>query len=284
MAEHSTIEWTDHTFNPWLGCTALSPACDFCYAEAWSKRTGNAHLWQGERRRTTAALWQGPLKWNARCAAAGIRERVFCASLADVFDNQVPSRWRDDLWHRIDQCRSLDWMLLTKRPENIAKMLPTEAIGAPLWGAGWPHVWLGTTIEDRARLRRLDHLRRVPAAVRFLSCEPLLEDLGDLDLSGIHLVIGGGESGPHARITPPEAARSLRDVCAAQRVPFFWKRHGEWIAVEDLRRLPGGTGPGFGVFDHCRHDLTHGMVRVGKKAAGRLLDGVTHDAMPEVRR
>lgn len=240
MAENSKIEWCHHTFNCWLGCTALSPACDLCYAETWAKRTGQAHLWQGERRRTSATLWQQPHKWNARCAAAGIRERVFCASLADVFDNQVPTRWRDDLWHLIDQTPHLDWMLLTKRPENIAKMLPTPAIGAPAWGEGWPNVWLGTTVEDRARLRRIEALRRVPARMRFLSCEPLLEDLGAIDLLGIDLVIGGGESGGKARPTMLPWARSLRDQCAAAGVAFFLKQLSgpKGRAIKDIAAFP----------------------------------------------
>ena len=142
MAENSAIEWTHHTMNFWVGCTALSPACDHCYAEAWAKRTGHPELWTGERRRTSATLWQQPLKWDRRCAAAGTRERVFTNSLADFFDNQVPSRRRDDAWHRIDQCRHLDWMVLSKRPKNGPKMLPGPATGAPEWAtagrtSGW---------------------------------------------------------------------------------------------------------------------------------------------------
>ena len=325
MAENSKIKWTTHTFNPWVGCTALSPACDHCYAEGWAKRTGNAHLWQGERRRTSAALWRQPLKWDARCTASGIRERVFCASLADVFDNQVPMRWRDDLWHRIDQCRHLDWMLLTKRPENIAKMLPTGAIGAPAWGTGWPNVWLGTTVEDRARLRRIDVLRRVPAVVRFLSIEPLLEDLGEINLTGIHLVIVGGESGPGARPMHPAWARSIRDQCAAQGVPYFFKQWGDWLPGQNdehphMLEPPhlgggrrsvahwqdGGWGPRNAPRPESRNyvmwspdgdahlggsrgrdgffTVAAWAMRVGKKAAGRLLDGVEHNGIPEVRR
>lgn len=248
------IEWCDFTFNPWVGCTALSPACDFCYAEGWAKRTGQAHLWQGERRRTTPDNWRQPHKWNRRAADLGIRYRVFCASLADVFDNQIYSRWRDDLWHLIDQTPHLDWMLLTKRPENIPKMLPTPAIGAPAWGDGWPNVWLGTTVEDRARTRRIGVLRKVPAAVRFLSCEPLLEDLGAVDLTGINLVIAGGESGPKARPMQAGWARSLRDQCAEAGVAYHFKQWGE-------------------------HD--EDGTRVGKKTAGRLLDGVEHNGMPD---
>lgn len=276
MAENSKIEWTHHTFNPWVGCTRLTPACDNCYAEVWSRRAGSPELWSGERRRTSASNWQQPLKWDRAAAAAGIRQRVFCASLADVFDNQVPTRWRDDLWHRIDQTPNLDWMLLTKRPQNIAKMLPTAEIGAPAWGDGWSNVWLGTTVEDRERLRNIDHLRSVPAAVRFLSIEPLLEDLGEIDLSGIHLVIVGGESGPGARAMSPNWVRSIREQCAAQEVPFFFKQWGEFAPTHELRcNEPGIAGRLWVNFDP---DTS--VCRVGKKAAGRLLDGITHDAMP----
>ncbi|ACL58708.1 phage Gp37/Gp68 family protein [Methylobacterium nodulans] len=300
MAENSKIEWCHHTFNPWVGCTRISPACDHCYAEAWAKRTGQPHLWTGERRRTSASNWQQPLKWDRAAAAAGERHRVFCASLADFFDNQVPSRWRDDAWHLINQTPHLDWMLLTKRPQNIAKMLPGPAIGAPAWGEGWPNVWLGTTIEDRARLRNLEALRAVPARVRFLSCEPLLEDLGQVDLTGIHLVIVGGESGPGARPMHPDWARSLRDQCQTAGVAFHFKQHGHYAEVSpedhhrDYIRAANGKGPW--PFDRvvdrdgtvlpgdsmCIGTRVY-MRPMGKKAAGRLLDGRTWDQMPEKR-
>lgn len=227
MAENSKIEWTDHTFNPWVGCTKVSPACDHCYAEGWAKRTGHPELWAGERRRTSAANWQGPRKWNraAEGAIAQRRPRVFCASLADVFDNQIPERWRDDLWHLIDQTPHLDWLLLTKRPQNIAKMLPTPAIGAPAWGDGWPNVWLGTTVESQEEAdRRIPHLQAVPAAVRFLSCEPLLEPVHLRDRRGIDWVICGGESGGGARTMAPAWAASLRDQCGVAGIAFFMKQ------------------------------------------------------------
>jgi protein gp37 len=265
MAENTRIEWADHTFNPWVGCTKVSPACDHCYAEGWAKRTGQPHLWQGDRRRTSAANWQQPLKWNRQAERDGCRFRVFCASLADVFDNQVPARWRHDLWHRIDQTPHLDWLLLTKRPQNVAKMLPDTATGVKPWGDGWPNVWLGTTVENQAEAdRRIPHLLAVPAAVHFLSCEPLL---GPVDLTTIYhdqtmtdalegmsesnvidagdryvavnpvyrrhpridWVIAGGESGHGARPSHPAWFRSLRDQCAAAGVPFHFKQHGAWI-------------------------------------------------------
>lgn len=227
MGENSKIEWTDHTFNPWVGCTKVSPACDNCYAEGWAKRTGQADLWNGERRRTTAANWRKPLKWDDAAKAEGVRRRVFCASLADVFDNQVPEAWRDDLWRLIDLTPNLDWLLLTKRPQNIAKMLP-EA-----WEPnGWRNVWLGTTVESQAEAaRRIPVLLAVPARIRFLSCEPLL---GPLDLDdvlyptgvapGIDWAIVGGESGGHARYMEPTWARKILTDCRTAGVAAFMKQ------------------------------------------------------------
>ena len=180
MAENTAIEWTDHTFNPWVGCTRISPACDNCYAADWARRAGKPGLWEpgAERQRTSAENWRKPLKWNrdsaARVAAGGRRTRVFCASLADVFDNQVPPEWRADLWALIRATPDLDWQLLTKRPQNIADMLPSD------WADGWPNVWLGATVEDQERAdRNIPHLLAIPARVRFLSVEPLL---GPVDL------------------------------------------------------------------------------------------------------
>lgn len=243
MGENTKIEWAHHTFNPWLGCQKVSSACDHCYAESWSKRTGQAHLWNGERRRTTPANWQQPIKWNREAEAGGIRFRVFCASLADVFDNKVPVRWRDDLWHRIEQTPNLDWLVLTKRPQNITKMLPNVEAGHKPWGAGWDNVWLGTTAENQEEAdRRIPHLLAVPAAKRFLSVEPLLghldvrpylpnklwNDLPSWKQPEIDWVIVGGESGPGARPMHPGWARSLRDQCQAAGIPYLFKQWGEW--------------------------------------------------------
>ena len=258
MGQDSKIEWTDHTFNPWVGCTKVSPACDHCYAEAWAKRTGHPELWTGERRRTTAANWQQPLKWN-KVASLSRRPRVFCASLADVFDNQVPTRWRDDLWHRIDQTPNIDWLLLTKRPQNIPKMLPDPRTSVPAWGDGWPNVWLGTTIENKQHgAARAFHLAQVPAKVRFWSVEPLLEDLGNLTplcfydtaIDGrvaVDWVIVGGESGGQARHMNPDWARSIRDQCALRseniygEAAFFMKQMTKKAPIPDdlmIREFP----------------------------------------------
>lgn len=205
---------------------------------------------------------------------------MFCASLADVFDNQVPEIWRSDLFELIEDTHSLDWMLLTKRPQNISKML------WPKWDFGTPfNVWLGTTVEDRERLRNIDHLRAVPAAVRFLSIEPLLEELGEIDLTGIDLVIVGGESGPGARPMHPAWVRSICGQCAAAGVAFFFKQWGDWhpwgeaLADRTKNYLSFGKDP-------ARYRILDDeaiVARVGKKAAGRILDGVEHNGMPEAR-
>lgn len=227
MAENSKIEWTDHTFNPWVGCTKISPACDHCYAESWAKRAGSPELWVGYRRRTTAANWRQPIKWNRDAEASGVRRKVFCASLADVFDNQADPIWRRDLWDLIMGTQWLDWLLLTKRPQNIAKMLPER------WT--WParghlsNVWLGTTVENQDEAeRRIPQLLSIQAAVHFLSCEPLLGivHLPKQDPTGHPLdwVICGGESGGKARMMEEHWARSLRDQCGYMDVAFFMKQ------------------------------------------------------------
>lgn len=281
MGAGTKIEWATHTFNPWVGCTKVSPACDHCYAEGWAKRAGSPELWQGERRRTSESYWKQPLKWNVEAVKLKSRPRVFCASLADVFDNQVPEQWRADLWEVIASTPNLDWLLLTKRPQNIAKMLP------PLWPE--PNVWLGTTVENQEEAgRRIPHLLAVPAVVHFLSCEPLL---GPVNLApfghvvadgiafGFDWVIAGGESGPGARPSNPDWFRWLRDECADAGTAFFFKQHGEWGVecmppVYDSHRWP------------IKPDELEGGVwsyRVGKKRAGRLLDGTEHNAVPHDR-
>lgn len=317
MGENTKIEWADFTFNPWIGCTRVSPACDNCYAEAQASRYWpGEQLWAGNRKRTSENNWRQPLKWNRQAAefraAHGRPPMVFCASLADVFDNQVPDEWRRDLWALIDATPNLIWLLLTKRPQNIRKMLPVNYIGLTDRGwPAWPNVWLGTTVENQAEAdRRIPHLLAVPAAKRFLSCESLL---GLVDLrevcdghafynaftgnkwhdgyglsnferstsGGIDWVIAGGESGPHARPSHPDWFRSLRDQCAAAGVPFFFKQWGEWSA----NAFHGSDRDPMHIFDRAegRPDGLHQAVyRVGKKAAGRHLDGIIHDARPEV--
>ncbi|MBP2232544.1 protein gp37 [Azospirillum agricola] len=305
MAENSAIEWTHATFNPWLGCTKLSAACDNCYAEPLVVcRLGGAWGSGAPRRRTAASTWKAPLSWDRKAAKEGRRMRVFCASLADVFDAEVPDAWRDDLFGLICSTPHLDWLLLTKRPAVARKYLgDQDRIGAAwcdathkvLGGADpgpapqWPlpNVWLGTTVEDQKMADlRIPLLLETPAAVRFLSMEPLL---GPVSIPGLYpvgedgivttpaldWVIAGGESGPGARPTHPDWFRSVRDQCAEAGVPFLFKQHGDWVSSAEI---------GFAGHEH-RPAITmapYEMMRVGKKAAGRHLDGVLHDSYPVV--
>lgn len=207
------IQWADFTFNPWWGCTKVSPACDHCYAEALSKRVGGSPWGKGKHwgpgsLRTVASekIWREPLRWNKAAMYDGVRRRVFCASMADVFedrDDLLPVRAR--LYDLVDATPCLDWLLLTKRPQNAGRLwlLAARQAGTPgtlLDGSFWqPNVWLGTTIEDnRRKAERLPYLLAAPAAVRFVSYEPALEFVDFTD-SGIDWLIIGGESGAGAR-------------------------------------------------------------------------------------
>lgn len=258
MGENTGISWADHTFNPWIGCTKVSPACDNCYAEAWDRRWGNG--WGSyNRRRTAPSTWNDVRKWNRAAAGAALRPIVFCSSLSDVFDNStaITSGWHGDLWHLIHECQNLIFALLTKRPQNIKKMMPEE-YGTPTWGDGWHNVWLGTTVENQKEAdRRLPHLLDIPAALHFVSAEPLLERVdfsryllpmggagSCVDIDGnwwhapgscsncrdsIRWMIAGGESGPGARLMHPDWVRDLKDQCARRYVPFHFKQWGDWL-------------------------------------------------------
>lgn len=240
MAENSKIEWTDHTFNPWVGCTKVSPACDNCYAELWANRAGTPALWQGERRRTTPTNWRLPLKWDAAAKAAGKRTRVFCASLADVFDNSIDVQWRADLFGLIRLTPNLDWLLLTKRIGNAMAMI--EELQEP--DKNWwplPNVWLGATVVTRSEFDRdVDKLRATSAVVLFLSMEPLIESMGDIDLTGIHWVIVGGESGSKAREMRGTWAEQIRHRCESYGSAFFFKQGSthNWQRYKDFESFP----------------------------------------------
>ena len=227
MSDNSKIEWTDATWNPVTGCTKVSPGCDHCYAEAlmdtrWGKVEWGPH---GERKRTSDANWKLPLRW-AR-AANGTRPRVFCASLADWLDNQVPRSWRTDLWGLIEATPELDWLLLTKRIENYAKLVPWHADKIP------SNVWLGITAEDQKHYdQRWAVLRQIPATVHFISYEPAIGELYDITGDVIaeggkripDWIICGGESGHGARMMQPEWARAVREACRLQGAKFFMKQ------------------------------------------------------------
>lgn len=292
MSTKTKIEWTDHTFNPWWGCARVSPACRFCYADGTATRWGH-ELWRrkGPRRMLSDANWRNPLKWNRAAEAAGQLAKVFCASMADVFEahpvaevNAQLNAARSRLWSLIEQTPWLTWQLLTKRPENAAALIP--------WTDAWPaNVWLGTSVEDNRRaVERIPVLLRTNAKTLFLSCEPLLEDV-DLSpwFSGERAtgarrpgwVIVGGESGSKARPMDPDWARSLRDQCQAADVAFFFKQWGEWAPTNfgaggcrPNERFVGEPVDTFGYRQIVR--------RVGKGRAGRDLDGRTWDEFPKV--
>jgi protein gp37 len=277
MGKDSRIEWTHHTFNPWWGCVKVSPACDHCYAESWAKRVGS-DVWGPEsaRRFFTDTHWREPVKWNREATAEGVRRRVFCASMADVFENRddlVEPRKR--LLELIDATPMLDWLLLTKRIHLVKKLLP-KGYKLPA------HVWLGTTVEnDEYARKRVKYLLEFDTpSVRFVSCEPLL---GELDLTrylkandkGVRIdwVIAGGESGHSARPMDPAWPNSLQKQCERAGVPFHFKQWGHWAPAENIElphTLPRKKVVHFGV----------PVVSVGKSAAGRILGGRTWDEFP----
>jgi protein gp37 len=360
MAENTNIEWCDHTFNPWTGCTKVSPGCANCYAEGWSKRSGIVTWGKGQpRRRTSEENWNLPLKLERAAARDAYelkqtgrvtnedgsvipwhRPRVFCASLADWLDDEVPIEWLADLLSLIQRTPNLDWLLLTKRPENWQsrlelirdrqrKTLTTGILLASGWLAQCPpdNVWIGTTVEDQQRAdERIPCLLDIPAKVRFLSCEPLLgftdiQQVGDDNLTiywplvgraisdgmnepaalkhgGIHWVICGGESGPKARPMHPKWVRAIRHQCQAAGVPFLFKQWGEYLPVTPLyddrdEDAEDGCNPDrLEVFytDGKKWDFAWGqppiedepwiIEHVGKKAAGRQLDGREWNEFP----
>lgn len=366
----SKISWTTHTFNPFRGCTKVSAGCANCYADAMNHRNPKTlGVWGPNGTRVVAAesAWKEPLKWDREAAARLAnweravrlatseydcvlpyeRPRVFCASLADVFEDwQGPmvdssgkkldhsgvwlfrgnpaydpltmSAVRDRLGRLIQDTPNLDWLLLTKRPEHVANMMADHMFGVRGDGSlAIPNnVWIGTSVENQqAADERIPHLLKVPARVRFLSCEPLLgpvefscvskrsdavQQLGKKALDGIHWVIVGGESSPNARPMHPNWARSLRDQCQAAGVAFHFKQWGEWAPIEGHRvMVPKAKGGNYGLlpsgervyatdkrerhiwpFQQIRDDDSFSALRVGTDQAGRVLDGRTWDEVP----
>ena len=281
MGETTGIGWTDHTASPWWGCLKVSPGCEHCYAETLAVTRRKLPVWgppsTTERKRIASAI-PNMVKWNKAAKRDGVRRKMFVASMCDVFESHpMVAPWRAEALDLLAQCDGLDVQLLTKRPENIRAMAP------PSWFSSWPaHVWVGTTVEDQKRAdQRIPHLLDVPARVRFLSCEPLLEsvDLTRIDgsensgdvphrfcytnaLAGkctdathrhgpqdgrISWVIVGGESGHRARPMQEDWVRSIRDQCASAGVPFFYKQR---------------------------------LDAKGRKVSLPLLDGVQHAAFP----
>jgi len=265
------IEWADYTFNPWRGCAKVSPGCQHCYAETLSKRNPRVlGEWGPDGTRVVAAesYWRQPLVWDRAANLAGERRLVFCASLADVFEDrpdlEVPRR---RLFGLIERTPHLVWLLLTKRPENVERLVSLASTRE--W---WPNAWLGVSVESAEYLTRLSQAQAVRHSFGglFLSAEPLLGPLDRIwspswELSEIvQWIIVGGESGPNARPMHPAWVKSIRDQCE-WHVPFFFKQWGEWVPTER------GEHPG------CGHNFLwqDGTVssRVGKKLAGAMLDG-----------
>ena len=297
MGEQTGISWADHTFNPWVGCTRVSPGCQHCYAETMMDHRYGKVQWgpQGRRIRTSYDYWRQPAKWNRKAAADGVRRRVFVASLADVFENKTDQRaemdeWREALFHYPHLYDNLDWLFLTKRPENVMTMV------CPIWHErGFPaNVWIGASVENQEQAdKRIPELMAIPAAVRFLSCEPLLGpiDLGllgtvphctdnggryELTADRIHWIIVGGESGHKARPMNPEWARLIRNQCQEAGVAFFFKQTGEWVAQDGWYGRPVSVTdmPWYELGDSTR------MLKVGTHRAGSLLDGREWNEFP----
>jgi len=276
MAKNSHIEWTHHTFNPWWGCNKVSPACDNCYAELWAKRMGH-RLWglDSPRRFFGDAHWREPLTWNEEARLSGFRQRVFCASMADVFEAREDlNTQRDRLWRLIDNTPYLDWLLLTKRPQNTSRIAP--------WGSNWPaNVWLGTSVENQTLAeKRLPFLLKSPATVRFLSCEPLL---GPVDLRKwfrrkgfypIDWIIAGGESGGASRPMHPDWVTSLLHQCQEFDVSFHFKQWGQWVPAQVIGEQKKTR------LVELDNERPVEMVRMSKKHTGRTLEGTTWDGVP----
>ncbi len=241
MSDRSTIEWTDATWNPVRGCTKISSGCANCYAAAFAERfrgvAGHPYE-QGFDLRLVPGKLVEPFEWRRS-------RRIFVNSMSDLFHEDIPNPYLEEICKVMQLAHWHTFQVLTKRAERMAEALSTRL----QFAARLPHIWWGVSVENRKQgLPRIEDLRRSGAAVKFLSIEPLLEDLGALDLSGIDWVIVGGESGRHARPIRESWVLSIRDQCLEQGVPFFFK---QW----------GGTR---------------------KHATGRELQGRTHDAFPYI--
>lgn len=290
MAENSSISWTSHTWNPWMGCTKVSPACDGCYAEAlMDKRYGKVQWGNHPRVRTGEHTWNDPLRWQRKAEKDGSRPFVFCASLADIFDNQVDRGWRADAFEIMRATPNLVYLLLTKRPQNIVKMADAAA-GLP------GNCAIGTTAEDQKRadanLPALKVARiELSPLFTFGSFEPLLSPIVIPPDFMPDWIITGGETdqgGHAARATHPDWFRSLRDQAEIAGVAYHHKQNGEWLPWRPIDGNPRSLP-----ISHIMRDgapyypgnfsaALQSMIKVGKRASGRLLDGVEHNAFPPV--
>lgn len=334
MGEKTGIEWAHHTFNPVIGCTKVSDGCRNCYAEqsiAAKMRKGGPVEWgpRGLRQRTSKGYWRQPARWDAQAARDGVRRRVFCASLSDVFEGPetmsaesrpVVRQARLDLLYEVFSTPNLDWLLLTKRPENVMCQLEEALLDTPdeflaRWICGWldgeapKNVWVGTSVENQqAADERIPHLLKIPAVVRFLSMEPLLGPVelactgtGDAlfgDGNFVDWVIVGGESGPNARPMHPDWVRALLHQCHSLHHPisFFFKQWGAWLPCDQADHIPSDdpywSGDALAIFEDghvqdAKAPSQFGVygdsvdtAKVGKKVAGRLLDGVLWGEVP----
>lgn len=313
MGEVTNIEWADRSWSPWLGCMKVSTgehgACENCYAQAMTEHRfhrvvfGGPGVGVGTRDLTSDGYWKQPIRWQRDLVAAGRRETVF-PSLCDPFDNAVPPIWRVRFFNLIRETPNLIWLLLTKRPQNIIK-LSAEAGGLP------PNViLLATVVTQEEADRDLPHLLIAGAQLRPLdlgvSIEPMMGEMdirwalshrldvgagilarghfspGLETLRRIGWVIAGGESGAKARPSHPDWYRGLRDQCAAAGVPYLFKQWGEWTGIWAQNApddLSGYMLPGKPSADHTFAD-GEAVFRVGRKVAGRLLDGVEHNGFP----
>lgn len=294
MGDRSGIEWTEATWNPTTGCDRTSPGCDRCYALAQAARLKAAGVAEyqhdGDERTSGPGFGYAehpgrldqPLRWQRP-------RRIFVNSMSDLFHKDATEAFIGEVFAVMAQARQHTFQLLTKRSQRMATSVASwygSATAHQLLGGSGPipNLWVGTSIESDRYCYRADHLRSTPAAVRFLSLEPLIGPLPSLDLTGIDWVIVGGESGPGARPMNPHWVLDLRDRCAVAGVAFMLKQWGEWRPCEDDEEdVPDAFVDATGrIVDPQSSSVSAGwpMRRVGKHRAGRLLSGVLHDEYP----
>lgn len=242
MSATSTIEWTDGTWNPVRGCTKVSPGCKHCYAETFSERfrgVPNHPFEQGFDLRLVPSKLAEPLRWRTP-------KLIFVNSMSDLFHEHIPDEYIADVARVMQSASWHVFQVLTKRSDRLAELLS----GTLSWAARLRNVWWGVSVEDRKYgVPRIADLRRTRAAIRFLSVEPLLEDLGRLDLRQIDWVIVGGESGAGSRPMAKEWVTSVREQCARAGVPFFFKQWGGFLKSRNGRMLDGRTWDEMPAFD-----------------------------------